>query len=77
MDTAYRKIPNYKKQILPPQRDPAKAVARYKIPDTKYSLDNAAMIAVAGYYQFKLAKNKKKFDNNWKNMEADANLELM
>ena len=44
----------------------------YKIPDTQYSLDNAAMIAVAGYFQYKLAKNKKKFLNNWKNLEADA-----
>ncbi len=49
----------------------------YFIPDTLYSLDNAAMIAVAGYYQFKLARNKKRFDNNWKNLEADADLELM
>jgi N6-L-threonylcarbamoyladenine synthase len=49
---------------------------RYQIPDTKYSLDNAAMIAVAGYYKFRLAKNKKRFRDNWKKMEADANLEL-
>jgi len=58
----------------------------YSIPDTRYSLDNAAMIAVAGYFsvfarsgvagQYKLAKNKKKFENNWKNLEADANLSL-
>jgi len=49
----------------------------YQIPAADYSLDNAAMIAVAGYYQFKLAKNKKKLNNNWKNLEADANFELM
>ncbi|MCX6766733.1 MAG: hypothetical protein NT170_03070 [Candidatus Moranbacteria bacterium] len=59
---------------------------RYQIPDTRYSLDNAAMIAVAGYFQYSLAKNppgarlarggKKKFSNNWKNLEADAGLEL-
>lgn len=54
----------------------------YQIPDTRYSLDNAAMIAVAGYFQYSLAKNpstfggKKKFSNNWKNLEADAGLEL-
>ena len=35
------------------------------------------MIAVAGCYQFKLARNKKKFDNNWKNLEADADLKLL
>ena len=49
---------------------------RYNLPDTKYSLDNAAMIAVAGYFQYSLAKNKNKFENNWKNLEADAGLEL-
>jgi N6-L-threonylcarbamoyladenine synthase len=48
----------------------------YLIPDTKYSLDNAAMIAVAGYFQYKLAKDRNKFLNGWKNLEADAGLEL-
>lgn len=50
---------------------------KYQLPDAGYSLDNAAMIAVAGYYWFKLSKNKRQFENNWKNLEADANLELM
>jgi len=49
---------------------------KYYIPDTKYSLDNAAMIAVAGYFRYKLAKNKKSFGENWKKLEADANLKL-
>jgi N6-L-threonylcarbamoyladenine synthase len=49
---------------------------KYHLPDTRYSLDNAAMIAVAGYFQYKLAKNEKKFENNWKNLEADAGLKL-
>jgi N6-L-threonylcarbamoyladenine synthase len=49
---------------------------KYRIPDIKYSLDNAAMIAVAGYFQYSLAKHKKKFENNWKNLEADASLAL-
>lgn len=48
----------------------------YIIPDTLYSLDNASMVAVAGYFQYKLAKNEKKFLNNWKNLEADAGLPL-
>ncbi|MDD3486937.1 MAG: tRNA (adenosine(37)-N6)-threonylcarbamoyltransferase complex transferase subunit TsaD [Candidatus Moranbacteria bacterium] len=48
----------------------------YFMPDTQYSLDNAAMIAVAGYFQYTLAKNKKKFETNWKNLEADAGLAL-
>ena len=34
------------------------------------------MIAIAGYFQFKLAKNKNKFSKNWKNLEADAGLKL-
>ncbi|MFH0929895.1 MAG: tRNA (adenosine(37)-N6)-threonylcarbamoyltransferase complex transferase subunit TsaD [Candidatus Moraniibacteriota bacterium] len=49
---------------------------KYHLLDAKYSLDNAAMIAIAGYFQYKLAKNKKKFLNNWKNLEADAGFEL-
>jgi N6-L-threonylcarbamoyladenine synthase len=49
---------------------------KYCLPDTKSSLDNAAMIAVVGYFQYSLAKNKKKFLDNWKNLEADANLSL-
>jgi N6-L-threonylcarbamoyladenine synthase len=49
---------------------------KFYVPDTKYSIDNAAMIAVAGYFQYKLAKNKKKFENNWKNLEANAGLAL-
>lgn len=58
----------------------------YKIPDIQYSLDNAAMIAIAGYFQYKMAKKppearlakggKKKFLGNWKNLEANAGLEL-
>lgn len=48
----------------------------YKIPDVKYSLDNAAMIAIAGYFQYESAKNKQKFLTNWKNLEADAGLPL-
>jgi N6-L-threonylcarbamoyladenine synthase len=50
--------------------------AKYRVPNSRYSLDNAAMIAVAGYFQYTLAKDKKKFENNWKNLEADAGLEL-
>jgi len=49
---------------------------RYQIPDTQYSLDNAAMIAISGYFQWKMAKDKKKFSNNWKTLEADAGLLL-
>ncbi len=48
----------------------------YLAPDTKYSLDNASMIAVAGYFRWKLSKNKRPFYNNWRNLEADAGLKL-
>lgn len=50
----------------------------YKIPDTKYSIDNAAMIAVAGYYRWKFmsAAQRKKSLNNWKTLQPDANLRL-
>jgi N6-L-threonylcarbamoyladenine synthase len=50
--------------------------AKYQLLNTKYSLDNAAMIAIAGYFQYKSEKTKKKFLANWKNLEADAGLEL-
>lgn len=48
----------------------------YSLPTAKYSLDNASMIAVASYFHFMAAKNKKEFLGNWKNMEAEANLSL-
>jgi len=41
------------------------------IPYPKYCTDNAAMIALAGYYHFK----RKKFDS-WKTLQADANAKL-
>lgn len=49
---------------------------RYLLPAARYSLDNAAMIAVAGYFRWKLSKNKKPFHNNWRMLEADACLKL-
>ncbi|MDR3559010.1 MAG: hypothetical protein P4L58_01255, partial [Candidatus Pacebacteria bacterium] len=48
----------------------------YIMPDTCYSLDNAAMIAAAAYYRHKLAPDKKICKANWKKLETDANLEL-
>jgi len=48
----------------------------YSLPSTHYSLDNAAMIAVAGYHRWKLSKSKRLFQDNWKKLEADANLKL-
>lgn len=46
------------------------------MPDTLYSIDNAAMIAAAGYFRYQASKNRKALLNNWKNLEADANLVL-
>lgn len=41
------------------------------VPDIKYAMDNAIMIAIAGYYK---AKNKKFI--NWKKIKADPNWKL-
>lgn len=49
---------------------------RYRIPDIRYSVDNATMIAAAGYFRYQREKNKEKLFDNWKNLEADANLKL-
>jgi len=48
----------------------------YRIPDTGYSLDNAAMIAAAGFFQWKFSKSHKPFYNAWRTLEAKANLRL-
>jgi len=47
---------------------------QYLIPDSQYCIDNAAMIAMAGYFRYK--KNKADLKNNWKKIEAKANLKL-
>ena len=43
------------------------------IPDFAYTTDNAAMIAVAGYFNY---LKKKPAADAWKKLEANANLEL-
>ena len=53
----------------------------FSAPHPKYSLDNASMIAVAGFYRWKKMNKKKsrsvlELKSNWQNMEADANLKL-
>jgi len=50
----------------------------YISPNTRYSLDNATMIAVAGYYRWKnmSKKEKKNFLYNWEALQADAGLRL-
>ena len=48
----------------------------YRIPETKYSIDNAAMIAIAASFRYKFKKGTHKLKNNWKNLETNANLKL-
>jgi N6-L-threonylcarbamoyladenine synthase len=50
----------------------------YIIPNTLYSVDNAAMIASAAYYRWKstTATQRKKAFQTWKTLEADSGLKL-
>ena len=49
----------------------------YVEPPVKYSVDNAVMIAIAGYYRWKKIKNKATFAlDNWKKIQSNANLNL-
>ncbi len=50
-----------------------------KMPPLTLTGDNAVMIAVAGYYKYLYYKQSNKLKiprNNWKNLDADANLKL-
>ncbi|MFA6383137.1 MAG: tRNA (adenosine(37)-N6)-threonylcarbamoyltransferase complex transferase subunit TsaD [Parcubacteria group bacterium] len=51
---------------------------KYRIPETRYSLDNAAMIASAGFFRWqKMNKTEREStSSNWKILETDANLKL-
>lgn len=51
---------------------------KFESPEFKYSLDNAAMIAVAANFRWKKMNDseKKEHLNNWKELQADANLKL-
>lgn len=49
---------------------------KFMRPDFEYCTDNAAMIAVAGYFQYQGAKDKKKFLQTWKRIDADPTLEV-
>ncbi len=50
----------------------------YKKPDITYSLDNATMIAAAGYYRWENMSKTEKEEalGNWKFLQADASLKL-
>jgi len=53
-------------------------LAAYCLPPTAFSIDNAAMIAAAGYFRWKELNKKERANliNSWKNMQASANLKL-
>jgi len=50
----------------------------YMIPDTNYSIDNAAMTATAAFYRWqKMSKKERKNSiDNWKIIDTDPNLKL-
>lgn len=48
----------------------------FRVPELGYSVDNAAMIATAGYFRWQRETNKKVFLENWKELKTDANLKL-
>jgi len=50
----------------------------YKLPTINYSIDNAAMIAAAGYFRWENMSESQRGKTlaNWKKLETDANLKL-
>jgi N6-L-threonylcarbamoyladenine synthase len=50
----------------------------YRIPALDYSIDNAAMIATAGFFrwQSQTVKQRQNASNNWSKIKTDANLKL-
>jgi N6-L-threonylcarbamoyladenine synthase len=46
------------------------------VPEFLYSLDNATMIAMAGYYRWENLKNKATLKNTWQDLETSASLKL-
>jgi len=50
----------------------------YNLPATSYTIDNAAMIAAAGYFRWKNMSitEKRKALQNWKILQADSNLKI-
>lgn len=48
---------------------------KFRVPEAKYSIDNASMIAAAAYYRMKYQR-KKRDAHSWKKIQADANMRL-
>lgn len=51
---------------------------RYALPEIEYSVDNAAMIAAAGYFRWESLNEteRSQLKNNWQELEADPNLKM-
>lgn len=51
---------------------------KYQLPDTTYSIDNAAMIAAAGHFRWEnmTARERTAALHAWKTLQADANLKI-
>lgn len=58
------------------QKNCQKYDLKFYCPDLKYTGDNAAMIALAGYYRFLKLKNKKRLLANWQKIKPEANWEI-
>ena len=48
----------------------------YLVPELTYSLDNAAMIACAGYFRWKESIDKALLNDSWRTLTTDPNLRL-
>jgi N6-L-threonylcarbamoyladenine synthase len=48
----------------------------YLVPELHHSLDNAAMIAMAGYFRWKNVKDKKTLEKTWQNLKTSASLKI-
>jgi len=58
------------------QKHSQKYDLKFYCPDLKYTGDNAAMIALAGYYRYLKEKDKRHLLANWQKIKPEANWEL-
>ena len=64
------------KQTLAKKISETAPAPQFLVPEKKYCTDNAAMIGVAAYFKRKAESEKRKANDDWKKIEADANWEL-